>query len=107
MILVIALLLTVAIPANTTLTFYNGSMYLEFSENAKMSYVAGLSDMANTLIEHYEPEVYKKYKEALKDMSLGQEIKILHKYLEENPEELHFTVAISFLNAIDEIVFKE
>ena len=104
-ILVIALLLAIAIPANTTLTFYNGNMYLKFSKSEKIYYVAGMSDMQNALIEHYNPKKYKKIKELTKDMTLGQTILILDKYLEENPEELHNPVAISFLNAIDEIVY--
>lgn len=105
--LVITLLLTVITPANTTLTFYNGNMYLEFSKSEKIYYVAGLSDMASTLIEDYEPEKYKKIKELTKDMTIEQTVKILDKYLEENPEKLHISVAISFVLAIDEIIYKE
>ena len=105
--LVITLLLTVIIPANTTLTFYNGNMYLKFSESEKLAYVAGLSDMQNVLTEFHEPGKYKKIKELKKDMTIEQTVKILDKYLEENPEKLHISVAISFVLAIDEIIYKE
>lgn len=107
--LVIALLLTVIIPASAekVLCFYDGNDYLKFSESAKRAYVAGLSDMANTLIQHYEPKKAKKIYELTKDMTLGQTVKILDRYLEEHPEELHNSVAVSFLNAIDEILFEQ
>ena len=39
-------------------------------------------------------------------MTLGQTVRILDRYLEEHPEELHKSVAISFIYAIDEIVYK-
>jgi len=105
--LVITLLLTVIIPANTTLTFYNGNMFLKFSESEKLAYVAGLSDMQNVLTEFHETGKYKKIKELTKDMTIEQTVKILDKYLEENPEKLHISVAISFVLAIDEIIYKE
>lgn len=89
------------------LCFYNGNEYLELAKNARLALVAGLSDMANTLIQYYEPKKYKKIYELVRDMTLGQKVKILYKYLEEHPEKLHNSVAGSFLNAIDEIVFKE
>lgn len=106
--LVIALLLAVIVPASAekVLGFYDGNAYLKFSESAKLTYVACLSDMANTLIQHYEPKKAKKIYELTEDMTLGQMVKILNLYLEEHPEELHNAVAVSFLNAIDEIVFK-
>jgi len=106
-ILVIALFLTIVIPASTSIGFYNGNRYLKFSEDAKIAYVAGLSDMADTLTEYYEPEKYKKLCELTKDMIIGQLVKILDRYLEEHPEELHLSVAITFLYALDEIVYKE
>ncbi len=107
-ILVIALLLTVAIPASAEIMcFYKGNDYLEFSENTKLAYIAGLSDMTQTLIEHYNPEIYKKYYEALKDMLLGQHVKILEKYLAENPEKLHRSMAVLYFYAINEIVYDE
>ena len=106
-ILIIALLLTIVIPASASIGFCNGSRYLEFSEGAKISYVAGLSDMAKALTEHYEPEKYKKLCELTENMTIGQLVKILDKYLEENPEKLHHAVGSSFMHAIDEILFKE
>ena len=105
-ILIIALLLTIVIPASASIGFCNGSRYLEFSEGAKISYVAGLSDMAKVLIEHYEPEKYKKLCELTQNMTIGQLVKILDKYLEENPKKLHFSAAVCFLYALDEIVYE-
>ena len=106
--LVIALLLAVIVPvsAEKVLGFYDGNAYLKFSESTKRAYVAGLSDMTNTLIQYYELEKAKKIYELTKDMLLEQMVKILNRYLEEHPEELHNSVAVSFLNAIDEIVYK-
>ena len=106
-ILVIALFLTIVIPASASIGFCNGNRYLEFSEGAKISYVAGLSDMAKALTEHYEPEKYKKLCELTEDMTIGQLIKVLDRYLEEHPEELYVLVSVTFLHAIDEILFEE
>ncbi len=106
-ILVIALFLTIVIPASASIGFCNGNRYLEFSEGAKISYVAGLSDMAKALIEHYEPEKYKKLCELTENMTIGQLVKILDKYLEENPKKLHFSAAVCFLYSLDEIVYEQ
>jgi hypothetical protein len=40
-------------------------------------------------------------------MTIGQLVKILDKYLEENPEKLHHVVGSSFMHALNEIVYKE
>ncbi len=106
-ILVIALFLTIVIPASASIGFCNGNRYLEFSEGAKISYVAGLSDMAKALIEHYEPEKYKKLCELTENMTIGQLVKILDRCLEEHPGKLHVLVSETFLYAIDEIIFEE
>jgi hypothetical protein len=106
--LVITLLLTIIIPASAIiLYFYDGNEYLKLSESAKLSYVAGLSDMAGFLILRYDIVKSTKIWNVTKNMTIGQVVKILNKYLEEHPEELHLSVAFSYLNAIDEIVFKE
>jgi len=63
--------------------------------------------MANILIETYDLEKSLKIWNVIKDMQLGQMTKILDRYLAEHPEELHFAVPVSFLNAIDEIVYKQ
>ena len=57
------------------------------------------------LLNTYVPEKYQKYKEAIEDMTLVQLTKILDKYLEENPEKLHYTVGSSFMHALDEIIY--
>ncbi|GAI91623.1 unnamed protein product [marine sediment metagenome] len=105
--LIIALLLAIAIPASVALVFYDGHKYLTFSESTKLSYVAGLSDMANTLIQYYEPEKAEKIYKLKKDMLLDQMVLILNRYLEEHPEALHNSAAVSFLNAFDEIIYRE
>ena len=43
----------------------------------------------------------------MNDMTISQTVKIFDKYLEENPEELHMSAAVSFSYAIDEIIDKE
>jgi len=85
----------------------NGNEYLEFEEYQKSFYVAGLMDATYEIFKNFKPEIYQKYVEATEDMSVSQLTKILNKYLEENPEILHSSVAGSFLNALNEIVFKE
>ncbi len=108
-ILIIALLLTVTISVSAVdiLFFYNGNEYLQLSVNDKFDFVAGLSDMNHVLVEYYDPERYLKMFEAIKNMNLSQIVKIFDKYLEENPEELHMSAAVSFSCAIDEIIDKE
>jgi len=64
-------------------------------------------DATYEIFKNFKPEIYQKYVEATEDMSVSQLTKILNKYLEENPEILHSSVAGSFLNALNEIVFKE
>ena len=107
--LIIALLLTVIVPVSTekVLGFITGNKYLTFSESTKLAYVAGLSDMADTLIKYYEPKKYQKFYELTENMLLDQMVKILNRYLEEHPEKLHNSAAVPFLNAIDEAFFKE
>ena len=107
LIIVLLLTVTISISAFGALSFYSGNEYLQFSEKVKMAYVAGFSDMSNILIEYYEPEKYQKIIELTKDMTIGQTVKILDKYLEENPEKLHISAAVLFLNAIDEIIYQK
>jgi len=63
--------------------------------------------MAKALTEHYEPEKYKKLCKLTEGMIIDQLVKILDRYLEEHPKELYALVSVTFLHAIDEILFKE
>ena len=108
--LIIALLLTVvtSVSANKIVfAFVSGNDYMEHSANDKMVFVAGLIDMANVLTKYYNPEKHIKMFEITENMTLSQLTKILDKYLEENPEELHGGAAVSFLYAIEEIIDKK
>jgi len=109
-ILVIALLLmvTISVSANKIVfAFVSGNDYIKYSAQNKIDFVEGLMDMTTTLTQHYNPELYLKILEVMKDMTSGQIVKILDKYLEENPEELHTAAAVCFLIAISEIVYQE
>jgi len=66
-----------------------------------------MMDSIFALLKAYVPEKYQKYNEAMEDMTLVQLTKILDKYLEENPEKLHYAVGVSFLYALDEIVYEQ
>ena len=105
--LIIALLLTITASVSATVHFYNGNKYMELSENDKLSYVTGLIDMAYALTECFQPEICQKMVEATKGMTLGQLVKILDKYLEENPEKLHNPTSVTFFRAIDEIIWNK
>jgi len=90
-------------------SYTNGNDYLkmsEYSEHYKLFYIRGLMDATYELLSVYKPEKYLEYKAIIKDMHVSQLVKILDKYLEENPEILHHCAADSFLCALDEIVYK-
>jgi hypothetical protein len=84
----------------------DGNEYLEFEEYEKWVYVRGMTDAIYATLRAFRPEIYQKYKETTKDMVVSQLTKILDKYLEENPEKLHYAVANSFIRALSEIVYK-
>ncbi len=88
-------------------SFTKGYEYLEFQQYEKIAYIRGMMDSIFALLQAYVPEKYQKHKEAMEGMTLAQLAKILDKYLEENPEKLHYAVGSTFLNALSEIVFKE
>lgn len=111
-ILVIALLLTIAISvsaneSDTFLCFLNGNEYLKLSKSEKLFYVQGLADMAILLFYWYDIEKNRKLIDKMETSTAGQMLKIYNKYLEEHPEELHYAAAYTYFNAINEIVFKE
>ena len=83
----------------------NGNEYLKFQEYERVFYVRGLMDAVYAIFQAFNPEIYQKYEDKMKDMTVLQLTKILDKYLEENPEKLHYSAAVSFLYAIDEIIF--
>ena len=90
-------------------SYTSGNDYLkmsEYSENYKLFYVRGLMDATYVLLSVYKPEKYLEYKAMIEGMHVSQLVKILDKYLEENPEILHYGAADIFLCALDEIVYK-
>ena len=116
-IFLVLMVLVAFIPANLSkaeeqdqegvLSFTSGNRYLEFQEYQKLFYVRGMIDTTYAILQTFKPEIYQKYEEVMEDMTVLQLQKILDKYLEENPEKLHYAVADSFLIALNEIVFKE
>jgi uncharacterized protein YneF (UPF0154 family) len=105
--LIIALLLTVVTSVSAFVGFFSGNKYMEFSENEKFHYVAGLIDMTIASTQVYHEEKYLKIKGTMENMTLGQIFKIFNKYLEENPEELHNGASYLFMLAINEIIYQE
>jgi len=87
-----------------TVSFLTGNSYLRLDEGHKLSYVGGLVDMLLISVEMYIPELLPYLEETIKDMS-GQQIKaIFDKYLEEYPEEWHYSAASIFFAVIMEMV---
>jgi hypothetical protein len=89
------------------LTWLDGNDYLEMPKELRIIYIGGLLDMFYFLNYLEFPEIYKNIYAKMKDMSLKQMTKILDKYLEEYPENLHYSTADSFYNAISELFDKE
>lgn len=84
--------------------FLTGNSYLNLSEEFKLSYVGGLTDMLSEATSLYVPELYPYLYETIQGMSGIQLMAIFDKYLEEYPEERHFSAASIFYVAIMEIV---
>jgi len=85
-------------------SFLNGNSYLRLAEGYKLSYVGGLVDMLLISVEMYFPEIFPYLEETIKDMS-GQQVKaIFDKYLEEYPEERHYSAASIFFGVIMKMV---
>jgi hypothetical protein len=81
-----------------------GNQYLEQSETQKTIYFAGLFDMWSFMIYHNFSEYYQVVDEKTKDMTVPQIRRIFEKYLENNPERLHFSSASLFNSAMDELI---
>ena len=103
--LIIFLLISVSfLNAQDSLRYFvDGHKYLDFSKYEKGCYVAGMIDTVCAILINIEPEAYHEIVEAFNGMTVSQIVKMLNKYLEENPEELHISAAISFLNVIREL----
>jgi len=86
------------------LTWLDGNDYLEIPEEIRIIYVGGLVDMFYFITYYELPETYKIYKAKMEGMKVGQIQKIFEKYLEEHPENLHYSTADSFYNAISELI---
>lgn len=89
------------------LSFTTGNDYLKFEEYQKWFYVRGMMDAIYAILKDFEPKMYERYEEVMGDMTVSQLAKILDKYLEENPEILHYIVADSFIWSLNEIAYKE
>jgi len=89
------------------LAFITGDEYLAMPENIfKMFYVYGLSDMYSYFIFRYHPEIYPDFIGKIKRMTVQQITAIFDKYLEEHPEEWHFSAANIFDNVMWETLEK-
>ncbi|MBU4350029.1 hypothetical protein KJ830_06990 [bacterium] len=87
--------------------YYDGNRYLELSENQKLSYVAGLIDMLFSFSQTLVPEGYAEIALKTEGMSLGQLTSIFNKFLEEHPEDWHFSAAYLFSFAMAEIFYEK
>lgn len=88
-------------------SFTSGNDYIEkLSETEKWTYVKGLHDMYSRTLFVMNPEKYLIFEEKTEDMTLRQLTKILNKYLEKYPENLHYDAASCFIWALDEIMDK-
>jgi hypothetical protein len=87
--------------------YYDGNRYLILSENKKLSYVAGLIDMYFSLTQALVPEGYADIVLKTEAMSLGQLTSIFNKFLEEHPEDWHFSAAYLFSSAMVEVFYEK
>jgi len=86
--------------------FNDGNRYLELTEIQKLSYVVGLMDMLFEISQKEWPEYYADLVLKIKDMKQRQLMSIFNKFLEEHPEDWHFSAAYLFDFAIREIVYE-
>jgi len=107
--LITVLLLTLLIPATSFAGFENGNTLLArctttkaetlyYQEQARcLAYISGISDAHNTFVAwgYMEPRFCLP-----NSVTRDQLEKIVVKYLNENPEKLHFTAASSINNAL-------
>jgi len=87
--------------------YYDGNRYLALSENQKLSYVAGLIDMLFSLSQSLVPEGYNDISLKTEGMSIGQLTSIFNNFLEEHPEDWHFSAAYLFSFALTEIFYEK
>jgi len=83
-----------------------GNMYIDLPELIREWYVIGMMDSIYVVLDAFEPEYYQRYKDKMEGMITSQIRKILDKYLEENPEMLHYCAAVCLLYAIDEVIYE-
>jgi len=86
-------------------SFLSGNDYLDLADAYKIFYVIGLLDMWSYVAYSDLPEIYPIFRRKIKNMSMQQVEAIFDKYLEEHPEEWHFSAASIFTGAIMEIIF--
>lgn len=108
----ILLLLFSALPINAikgtgeVKSYHDGNRYLELTEIQKLSYVGGLMDMLLQLSQQESPEYYANLVLQTEGMPLKQLMSIFDKFLEEHPEDWHFSAAYLFGFVMWEIVYE-
>ncbi|MBN1970639.1 MAG: hypothetical protein JW870_14835 [Candidatus Delongbacteria bacterium] len=83
-----------------------GDSYLKFGQEYKIAYVIGTMDTILTMLQTFAPDRYEKYRVEIEGMTANQVIKILDKYLEKNPEMLHYCAPACLLYALDGIIYE-
>ena len=85
-------------------TFITGNKYLlDISDDQKGAYVMGLLDMYSYLTYYFNSESYSDFRGKVERMTGIQIAAIFDKYLEEHPEEWHFSGAWIFYRAINDL----
>lgn len=108
----VLVLLFLALPINAikqtgeVKAFHDGNRYLELTEIQKLSYVGGLMDMLFEISQKESPEYYADLVLKTEGMKQRQLMSIYDKFLEEHPEDWHFSAAYLFDFAIREIVYE-
>lgn len=99
----VLLLLFSALPINAikktgeVKSYHDGNRYLGLTEIQKLSYVGGLMDMLFSITQQESPEYYADLVFQTEGMSQRQLMSIFNKFLEEHPEDWHFSAAYLFL----------
>jgi hypothetical protein len=85
-------------------TFITGNKYLlDIPDGQKGAYVMGLLDMYSYLTYYFDSESYPDFRGKIERMTGIQIAAIFDNYLEEHPEEWHFSGAMIFYSAINDL----
>lgn len=111
LVLVIVMLLSQIICLNASTNddsfFSTGNDYIDMPDVIKIPYTMGMVDVLFPLLNSLKPTIYQEFKERAKSMTLEQFVKIYDKFLDENPELLHYRTGITFFYAIFDAIFPE